>query len=86
MMEGNPYVELVKEIKNTAREQTPVAYRFGTVVSVEPLKVETSGTVQERFDLLRSNNVVGLAKGDSVLLLPIEEQQRFIILCKVVGV
>jgi len=84
-MEGNPFVELVKSIREDILAQMPVAYRFGTVVSENPLKIETSGTIQERFDLLRSNTVVDLKKGDSVLLLPIEDQQKFIILCKVVG-
>ncbi|MFZ7103366.1 MAG: DUF2577 family protein [Peptococcaceae bacterium] len=85
-MEGNPYAELVKNIREDLKAQTPVAYCFGTVVNIDPLKIEVSGTVQESFDLLRSNIVVGLNKGDSVLLLPIEDQQRFIILCKVVSI
>lgn len=84
-MEGNPYTELIKNIREDVREQTPVTYRFGKVVSTSPLKIETSGTIQESFDLLRSNTVINLEAGDSVLLLPIEDQQRFIILCKVVG-
>jgi hypothetical protein len=85
-MEGNPYTDLIKAIREDVKAQTPVVYRFGTVVSENPLKIETSGTVQESFDLLRSNTVVDLKKGDSVLLLPIEDQQRFIILCKVVSI
>lgn len=84
-MEGNPYTELIQSIRNDIKEQTPVAYRFGKVVSANPLKIETSGTIQDSFDLLRSNTVIDLEAGDSVLLLPIEDQQRFIILCKVVG-
>lgn len=85
-MEGNPYVELVNILKENAQESYPVAYRFGIVKSIDPLKVETSGTDQGSADLLRSNTVVGLNVGDSVLLLPIEDQQKFIILCKVVGI
>lgn len=84
-MEGNPFVELVKTFRDDAKAQTPVAYRFGKVVNEDPLKIETSGTIQEKFDLLRSNTVIDLKKGDSVLLLPIEDQQKFIILCKVVS-
>lgn len=85
-MEGNPYIELINTLRKDAQERNTVYYRFGTVVNVNPLRIETSGTVQESFDLLRSNVVVGFEKGDSVLLLPIEDQQRFIILCKVVGI
>jgi len=85
-MEGNPYVELVNTLRKDVQENYPVAYRFGTVKSINPLRIETGGTIQENFDLLRSNTVVDLNIGDSVLLLPVEDQQRFIILCKVVSI
>lgn len=85
-MEGNPYIEMVNALRKDSQDRNQVAYRFGTVTNVDPLRIETSGTIQESFDLLRSNAVVGLEKGDSVLLLPIEDQQKFIILCKVVGI
>lgn len=51
-------------------------------------KVLAGGNTQEKGDLLR-NEALGpyeLAAGDKVLLLPIEEAQRYVIVCKVVEV
>lgn len=84
-LEGNPYSHLVKEIQKLSQGQQTERFRFGTVVNIDPLRIETSGTIQTSKDLLRSNTVTNLYKGDSVLLLPIEDEQRFIIICKVVS-
>lgn len=82
-MEGNPYIELIKAFRNN---EEPTAYRMGTVTNTTPLKIEVSGTVQESADLLRNSSIIDLVTGDRVLLLPIEDQQKFIILCKVVSI
>lgn len=51
-------------------------------------KVLVGGNTQEKGALLRSEalGAYGLMAGDEVLLLPIEEEQRYVILCKVVAV
>jgi hypothetical protein len=85
-MEGNPYAELINDIRADIKNLIPVVSRFGTVISTDPLKIETGGTVQEKSDLMKNSAIASFTNGDSVLLLPIEDQQRFIILCKVVGV
>lgn len=53
-----------------------------------PHKVLAGGNTQERGELLMDPALgpYGLAAGDTVLLLPIEEEQRYVILCKVVEV
>ncbi len=85
-MEDNPYSKFFELIKTQAVSQIPITFRFGTVVSTTPLKIEVSNTVQTAADLLKSDSIHELRRGDSVLLIPFEEDQRFIILCKVVGV
>lgn len=85
-MEDNPYSKLLALVREQADGQIPTTFRFGTVVSAAPLKIEVSNTVQTKADLLKSNSIGELHSGDTVLLLPFEEDQRFLILCKVVGV
>ncbi|MCX7615624.1 MAG: DUF2577 domain-containing protein [Clostridiales bacterium] len=82
-MEGNPYSILVQTLKNG--EKRPPGYRMGEIVSENPLKVEVSGTVQTSEDLLKNDALASFQKGEQVLLLPIENEQRYIILCKVVS-
>lgn len=85
-MEVNPYTELVKKLREDAANRTPAFLRFGKVTSVNPLKVEVSGTVQEKTNLLKDQRIASFEIGDNLLLLPIEEDQRFIIICKAVEV
>lgn len=85
-MEVNPYTEFVKKLREDAANRTPVFLRFGKVTSADPLKVEVSGTIQEKTNFLKDQRITSFEKDDSLLLLPIEEEQRFIIICKVVGV
>ena len=85
-MEVNPYTELVKKLREDAANRTPVFLRFGKVTSTDPLKVEVSGTVQEKTNFLKDQRITSFEIDDNLLLLPIEEDQRFIIICKVVEV
>lgn len=85
-MEDNPYTKLLSLVKEQAAEQIPITFRFGNVMSVTPLKVEVSSTVQSAQDLLKGDSLGELHAGDSVLMIPLEENQRFLILCKVVPV
>lgn len=84
-MEGNPYVALISKLRDDSMNRAPVPHRLGKVTSINPLKVEVSGTVQEKLNLLKDQRITSFDIGDILLLLPIEEEQRFIILCKVVG-
>ena len=85
-MEDNPYSKLLQMIREQAGNQIPITFRFGTVISVLPPKVEVSNTVQTAADLLKNAAIGELHIGDSVLLVPFEDDQRFIILCKLVSV
>jgi hypothetical protein len=84
-MQENPYSAMINMMKSQAKGQIPAWIRFGKIISPSPLKVEISNTVQERKDLLLSANLGELHAGDSVLTIPINNNQQFIVLCRVVG-
>lgn len=95
-MEDNPYQKLAEILNQQPREgDISGALQLGKVLSAPSeespgtaLKVSVAGTVQDPDDL--SKNAVlserDLAAGDRVLLLPVDQAQRYIILCKVVSV
>lgn len=85
-MEGNPYAILLQALRGDTDTRIPVSFRFGTVISADPLQVEAAGTIQEADDLLKNAVLEEFSIGDGLLLVPIESEQRYIILCKVVSV
>lgn len=85
-MEDNPYSKFLQLMGTQAAGQIPVTLRLGSVISASPLKIDVSNTVQESSDLLKNDAIGELHSGDSVLLVTLDGDQTFIILCKVVGV
>ncbi|QEY34611.1 hypothetical protein FL966_05835 [Caproiciproducens galactitolivorans] len=85
-MEDNPYVKIVQLVRNQADRQIPTLFRLGTVISPNPLKIDVSSTVQDEGALFKNAALGELESGDSVLLVTLDGDQHFIILCKVVGV
>ena len=86
MMEDNPFTKLVEVIRGDSKSQIPVMFRFGTVLSVNPLRLEVAGTVQDESSLQKNSQLSYFTVGDRLFLVPIEDEQRYIILCKVVDV
>lgn len=84
-MEGNPYSVLLRAFRSDTEARLPASFRFGTVLSADPLRVEVAGTVQDADDLMKNAALTEFSIGDALLLVPIENEQRYIILCKVVG-
>lgn len=72
------------------REEATTGAMLGRVTCAVPLRVLVGGNTMEAGELLCN---AGLLTGDTprwrvgeqLLLWPIEDQQRYIILCKVVG-
>lgn len=85
-MQDNPYSEIVRAIRKDAGERLPQFYRFGKVVSANPLRIDVAGTIQEKSDLSKSSGLPVLMAGDRCLLVPMDDEQRYLILCKVVDV
>lgn len=84
-MEDNPFAALVKNIREDNKSQIPVSLRLGTVLSAVPLELDVAGTVQDQSSLLKNDLLTHFTRGDRLLLAPIEDEQRYIIICKVVG-
>jgi hypothetical protein len=85
-MEDNPFAMLAKIIRDDNMSRIPVSFRFGRVISKDPLTLDVAGTIQDKSSLLKNSAVSYFTEGDRLLLVPIEDEQRYIILCKVVGV
>lgn len=85
-MEDNPFSSLVRGIREEARKQVPVYFRLGDVITPAPLKVNVAQTIQDKDTLLKNSSLTEFDAGDTVLLMPIEDEQRYIIICKVVKV
>jgi len=85
-MEDNPFTMLAKIIRDDNMSRIPVSFRFGRVISKDPLMLDVAGTVQDKSSLLRNSLISYFAEGDRLLLIPIEDEQRYIILCKVVDI
>lgn len=84
-MEDNPFTTFISQMREDMLQLIPVFYRLGEVRSISPLAVEVAGTIQDKDALLINGDITKLTPGDQVLLIPIEEEQRYIILCKVVS-
>ena len=85
-MEDNPFVTMIKAITQVSKSQIPAAFRFGTVASINPLRLDVAGTTQDESAILKNNLIDNFMLGDRLLLAPIEDEQRYIILCKVVSI
>ena len=82
-MEYHPYTALVKMVREDADKRIPVIFREGKVMCVSPLKIEVANTIQQ--NVFRQNaDLKDIKVGDTLLMIS-ESDQRFIILCKVVG-
>lgn len=94
-MEDNPYLKLAELLQPKDGRKTAAGLLLGRVISApdednpdRPLKISVSGTVQQAEDLMKNAalGAMDFAAGDTLLLLPIDEAQRYIIFCKVVSV
>ena len=84
-MEDNPFSSLIKTIGKVSKGQIPATFRFGTVITDNPIKLDVAGTIQDKSSVLKNSLIDGLVEGDTVLMVPVEDEQRYIILCKVVS-
>ena len=85
-MQENPYSGILGLISSRAKGQIPATFMFGEVKQANPLTVTVSDTDQSGSDLMKNTVIGELKAGDTVLLIPMENNQKFIVLCKVVGV
>lgn len=77
---------MAQMIRADNKAQLPAGYRMGTVISADPLRLEVAGNIQEKEDLYKSSGLPVLTAGDRCLLIPMNEEQQYLIVCKVVSV
>ncbi len=75
------FYEVFAAIRDAVLEAIPPAFRIGEVVSTNPLRVVVNGTSHAG---LECNAALECAAGDRVLLACLENDNRLIVLCKVV--
>lgn len=85
-MRESPYSGILNMIGDRAKGQIPVSFRPGKVTGTDPLKVMVSETEQSGSSLVKNASIGELNTGDDVMLVPLDGDQRFLVLCKVVGV
>ncbi len=83
-VDNNPFLSVIQQIREDNRTQIPVSFRYGIVKSVTPLEIDVAGTSQDKDTLLKNDLLINFELGDRLLLLPIDDDQRYIIICKVV--
>lgn len=83
-MNNNPFLSVVKCIRDDNKPNA--SYRLGNVVSVNPFTVDVAGTNQDISAFLKNDMLTPFNIGDRLFLVPIEDEQRYIIVCKVVSV
>lgn len=85
-MTDDPYSAILRLMREQAGKQIPAFFRFGTVRGADPLRISVGTTEQSGSDLLKNAELGELHAGDSVLLVSLDSDQKFIVLCRVVSV
>lgn len=85
-MDNNPFSNIVDIIRKDNKSQIHDHYRIGNVISIDPLRVDVAGAIQDKDSLIKNSEITSFQSGESLLLIPIEDEQRYIIVCKVVNV
>ena len=83
--QDNPFVTIAATMRQQAEAVQPVGMSFGTVVSPSPLRISVRGLEVTAEALEKNSALPILYAGDRCLMLPLEEAQRWVIICKVVG-
>ena len=88
---NNPYTGLLNIMQEKGKKYNTPALYIGKVIQPQTLKIKIGELVLEQDDMLissalidsnnRSNN---LKQGDLLALMPTENRQTYIVLCKVV--
>jgi hypothetical protein len=85
-MENNPFSGIVNAIREDSRTLIPIGHRLGTVISTVPFTVDVASITQDEEAFLKNGAITNFEVGDSLFLVPIDDEQRYIIICKVVDV
>lgn len=82
---NNPYTGILNIMQEQGKKYNPPSICLGEISSINPLAIKTGDLELDNEDLLVSTTVSANPKqGDLVALLPTENRQTYIVLCKVV--
>ncbi|WP_249332922.1 DUF2577 family protein [Zhenhengia yiwuensis] len=88
---NNPYTGLLNIMQEQGKKYNPPAVCIGKVIQPQPLQIKTGEMVLYQEDILISsvlvdlnNRPINLERGDLLALMPTENRQYYIVLCKVV--
>lgn len=84
-MQDNPYAAIVNMFRDDTDERLPVSFRTGTVNGSSPISIDIGGALQEGSALVFTTENPYFERGQKVLLIPMEEEQRYIVLTRLVG-
>ncbi|RXI57234.1 hypothetical protein DP122_00180 [Clostridium tetani] len=83
-MGNNPYAELIRIMQKEGAENNPPLVGVGVVLSSNPLKIKVSDLILYRENMLVNVDIKELNINDLVATIPIEKNQTYIVLAKVV--
>jgi hypothetical protein len=82
----NPYSELLNLMREQGAKYNPPTIQLGRVISATPLKIIIGDLQLDKSDIYINDSIKSsLIIGDLVAVLPMEDRQKFIVLCKVVS-
>ena len=84
-MQDNPFSKIVSIMRDNAHEVSPTSFRIGKVISEYPISIDIGGAVQKTDSLVFTTEYPSFRTGEKVLMIPIEEEQRYIVITRVVG-
>jgi Protein of unknown function (DUF2577) len=79
------FSKMLKLIREEGSVFNPPTILIGDVVSTSPLVIRIDELEIDKDNILINKDLV-LANGDEVAILPTDDRQTFIVICKVVGV
>jgi hypothetical protein len=87
-MNGNPYMDILHLMRKHGAKVNSPSLLLGEVVSVspQPFIIKVNGIHIDKDNLLISSSVGLLSVGDTLAIMPMDNRQTFVILCKVVNV
>lgn len=81
---NNPYngiLNIIKEQNNSSSS----AVMIGKVKSINPLSISIGELFLDSEDLMVNENIKGFNRNDILAMVPTENSQKYIVLCKVVS-
>lgn len=81
----NPYLKMIEAIRKIGRDTSEPIFYIGRVLEELPeVVIEFAGIHSKQSDFMHTDMTGNLRKGDEVVILATQAEQRFILLCRVV--